>query len=135
MGYCATCGKELKHSEEFTVNGIVQCEECAYSNIISEKTEKTIVQHGQNNTLRSTGSIRWSGILKTINRCILIVGIIASLIGCITAGFAIGGVVGFLVGLGVFIGGTILSVAGVAVSMTFAYMAEDIAIIRQSLNK
>ena len=38
MKTCQTCGKILKDSsEEFTVNGILQCEGCAYGKKADEK--------------------------------------------------------------------------------------------------
>lgn len=133
MKTCQTCGKILRSSmEEFRVNGIVQCESCAYSKdpIKISEAQETAKQSSDNEISSS-----WIGSLKLIAKINIIVGIIAS--------FAIGILVYNLIyGDGAFIFAAITVIVGIVLSllcnallMVFAEMAEDVSIIRHIMSK
>lgn len=120
MKTCETCGKVLNSSmEEFRVNGILQCESCAYPDhkpIINSKAEK----------LRGS----WAKTLKTVGKINILIGIISSLILGVCIYNLIYGDIAFFVAFIVVIIGIMLSVLSSSLLMAFAELAENISVIR-----
>lgn len=117
MKTCETCGKILMDStEEFRVNGILQCESCAYPD------HKPII----NSTLESRGS--WAKILKTVGTVNIAIGVIAS----IYLGFIVYDITyeHFLTALFAAVVGIVLSVLSSSLLMAFAELSENISVIR-----
>lgn len=118
MKFCATCGKILNSSEEFSINGILQCESCAYPDhdVIITSTVKN--------------KATWAKILKTVGSINIFLGIISSLVLGICLYNLIYGDIAFFVALIVFVIGVILSILSSALLMAFAELAEDVSAIR-----
>ncbi len=127
MKTCQTCGKILKDSmEEFTVNGILQCENCAYPNNSTENDTKKESDKVSNS---------WISILKTVSKINIIVGIIASLaLGICVYQLIYSDAAIIFAGI-TFITGVILTILSEALTMVFVELAEDISIIRYIINK
>ena len=134
MKTCQTCGKILKDSmEEFRVNGILQCEDCAYPNnkktVDSDVSEMSgaVPAHVEESKNISSG---WSNILKSVCSINLAVGIICSIISAVVAYRLIFDDYAFLVSIVVLGVGVVLTLASSALCMLFAQMSDDIAMIR-----
>ena len=127
MKTCQTCGKILKDSmEEFTVNGILQCEDCAYPNRSRENDSEK-----ENDKISNS----WISVLKTVCKINIIVGVIASLaLGICVYQLIYSDAAIIFAGI-TFITGVILTVLSEALIMVFAELAEDISIIRYIISK
>ena len=137
MKTCETCGKVLNDStEEYTVNGIMQCRDCAYPNHkeIAAKMEQQRRIEAEN-LLRETElrTNKWAGIIKIVGTINLIAGIFASIIGGVVAGLMIGDEIGFAAGFTIILIGIILSVVSQAIMMCFAELAADVSMIKSHL--
>ena len=130
MKYCETCGKELKNSEVFSVNGKIECESCAYqkTNVNLKEKEENIVNK-QYTIQNISNTNKWAKILKIVG----IIGIVFGIIASVIAGFVLIGQEGVLVGLAVIIGGTVASIISQALIMCFAELAKDASIIKNIL--
>ncbi|MGN1348666.1 MAG: hypothetical protein ACI4VI_06955 [Acutalibacteraceae bacterium] len=114
MKTCETCGKKLfDPSEEFTVNGILQCESCAYPG----RTSIT-------SSVKSKGS--WAKTLKSIGTLNIFVGIISSLFFGVLV-YEVDE--SFWTALVVVILGITLSVLSSSLLMAFAELSENVSII------
>lgn len=134
MKTCQTCGKVLKDSmEEFRVNGILQCESCAYSKdpIIKDFVKENNANQKESNNVSSV----WIGSLKTIAKINMIVGIIASIIVGVFVYNVVYSDYAILFAFTAFAIGVVLSLMSNSLLMVFAEMAEDISIMRYLMNK
>lgn len=140
MKICQTCGKSLKAGEVFTLNGIVQCEECAYSKQTPNQQNKEISKVAKGNKILFQNTNKWANSIKQITRLNIIFGIIIScalgiaigMISVIT--FGLPAFVGVLIGLVVLVIGIVSSLKIDSVLMMVVTMAEDISIIKQIEN-
>lgn len=138
---CETCGKVLDNSmQEFRVNGILQCESCAYPDhkpIINNFNEKEYRQISNDESLYEANSKEktsknfWAKVLKIIGGCNVVFGIIASVVIGIAVSELIDGDISILILAVIIIVGPILSIISSALLMTFATLAEDVSVIRQ----
>lgn len=136
MKTCETCGKVLDNSmQEFRINGILQCESCAYPDhkpIINNFNEKEYDKLFSET--ETTPKNFWAKVLKIIGGCNVVIGIISS----IAIGFAveelIDGDISILLLAVIIIVGIVFSIISSALLMAFATLAEDISVIRQ-INK
>ena len=132
MKYCYTCGKALGWGEEFTANGIVQCENCMraqlHANFRAQHQETPAQPNPQANhaqpmqaALNSTvyHEDSWSGILKAAAVIELIAGCIAALVIGVSLMET-----NAAVAIGVIFGGIAGAVVAAAPMMVIANMAE-----------
>lgn len=123
MKFCATCGKILNDSsEEYTINGILQCENCAYN--IEDSTQ------GTNNPSITKSKAGWANTLKTIGGVNIFVGIAASLALSVCLYKLVYGDSAILIAIVAFIVGIVLSIFSSALLITFAELAENVSAIR-----
>ena len=132
MKVCQTCGKTLNSNEVFSVNGFVQCEECAYSNepATAEKDNgpnpQPIIQNIKLNN-------SWCSILKFIGKLYIIIGCVLSIV----AGIIVYSMVdnSILISICVIVAGIVFSILSSSLLMAFAEMADNIAAIRYNSDK
>ena len=160
MKHCETCGKELKkESEIFTVNGFIQCHDCAHPRVryVDKASAVNSSNNNANNNTNNNSNVnptipqpqqpiyanlnnsqstnKWASIIKISVSICIVLEIIASIIGGIAVGIEIGSSIGFVAALGILIGGIIFSIVSNSLIMCFAQMAQDVSEIKNKLNK
>ena len=135
MSYCQTCGKELRDStEEILINGLVQCEKCAYG----EKFLNAVNNQKQpENTQRSASGTQskrnfWLELFSLVALGSLFAGCVLSIIvaAIVSDGFEEGG------GLAVMIAivGIVISIGLYGFKMVLLNVAKDISAIREKMD-
>lgn len=127
-------------TQEFRVNGILQCESCAYPDhkpIINDFDEKEYKKtsidelFSETESKEKTSKNFWAKVLKIIGGCNVVFGIIASVVMGIAVSELIDGDISILILAVIIIVGIVLSIISSALLMAFATLAEDISVIRQ----
>ena len=155
MSYCSSCGKELKNStEEFFINGKIECHDCAYVHIkelakqrlATQQKEASEIQSQKRNTqarvdyyqqfFKSDNS--WASVLQAVGTINLILGVIISIVLAVVLGGISDNMAGmqdasFLVGILTFLLGTLITVVVSALLKCFATWAQDTSIIKKIL--